>query len=79
MRVNFDIPRLIEALGGAEGVLFKLKSAGIRSVSRRGVHKWGQRNAMPSARLAELLTACALDGDPIDLHKYITSDPRTPE
>lgn len=75
MQVRLDIKRLLLHLGGAEGIEAKLKAAGIEGVSRKGIHKWGQRDNMPADRLAEILAAAALDGEPIDLYAFIVSGP----
>lgn len=75
MQPVLNLPALIKHLGGAEKIETVLKAAGIKGITRRGIHKWGQRSAITSDRLAELLYAYALDGEPIDLYRFISTSP----
>lgn len=73
--IVLDVRALIQHLGGFERIETVLRAAGVTDISRRGLHKWHQRDGIASDRLAQLLYAYSLEGEPVDLYRFVRVKP----
>lgn len=71
-----DVRGLIDSQGGPVKLAARLAESGLGAISVAGVRKWYLRETMSTNWLVCVLALPALEGEPLDVYKYVKIGPR---